>query len=97
MADIEIKLRAGQERLESLNSGVFRRSQSGQDYDAMCKMLAHFMVGADGRYLGDDAALNLLDSLSMKEISDTAEKMAQIVEDSAAPKVSETQSIAVNI
>ena len=85
MADVEIKLRSSQERLESLNSGVYRRATIGE-YNSVCKALAHFMIAEDGRYLGEAAGLGVIDSMSIKEVKDTFVQLSAVIQDSAVPK-----------
>jgi len=91
MADVEIKLRPSQERLESLKFGYVRKGQKG-DTDAMGRLIAHFMIGNDGRYLQPLVALDIIDDLSFKEIGEAFAGLENVMIESAAPKGSETPS-----
>ncbi len=91
MADVEIKLRAGQERLESLNVGMYRRATKGNEDEAI-NCVAYFMIGDDGRYMPSEAANELIDSLTMGELKAAFAMLQDVMKESAAPKANATPS-----
>ena len=91
MTDVEIKLRPSQERLESMNVGMYRRATKGSEDEAI-NCVAYFMIGDDGRYMTSEAANELLDNLTMGELKTAFASLQDVMKESAAPKASETPS-----
>ncbi len=56
------------------------------------RFIARFMVNAQGQYMDEDDALDILDELTMEEITETAEELGALLQDFAAPKASGRQS-----
>lgn len=71
--------------MKSLKVGPFRRAQRG-DVDAMLSVLAHFMIGDDGQYMGGDAADALLDELTFEDLGAAFADLQGVMMESSAPK-----------
>lgn len=92
-----------------LTSGVFAgdisaRMQAGNismpdvvnlfgDLDAICDLLAVFMADANGNYLPESEAQDLLDGMGIEEISHLTEKWIGGAGELALPKANETPSL----
>ena len=87
---LQIRLRPTEERLKGIKGRVYRKIQT--DPDSQMRFIARFMVNAQGQYMDEDDALEILDELTMEEITETAEELGALLQDFAAPKARGRQS-----
>lgn len=80
----EVTLKVNAERLEELPFDVYRKSNT--DPMAQARMVAHFMVDEDGKYMEEAEAIDGLDALTLGEVRDTVAQLREMADEEAAPK-----------
>jgi len=87
---VTIRVHATPERLEGMSNRTLRLLQKSPE--AMYDYVAHFMVDDNGDYLDYDAAIDILDVLTLADMKEAGAAVEQAIREAAAPKSSGRKS-----
>jgi hypothetical protein len=82
----EVTLKVTQERMRGMKVGVLRKLENS--VSAQFAFIALFMVDADGNYMDEAAAYEILDEVELGEIEEIAGQLKDSLEAVAVPKAS---------